>query len=949
NEIGGVVGSPVKIVPFDTGPVGRAGGDVAEAVALAAADPQVFAAIGPWAGDQADQARAALEEAGLVGLSPQPFSTAVEPGEYSFSKSIGLPGVDEARFLANYSRNVEENIFLTIISQPNYLQEELIKPFAGVYERFGTPVRGTLTLSPDPEGLDNRIDRMLERIEAKADSGALLLALEPDLGARFLAKLRAKRMTNAVVAPSTYATTAFTEALIAHAGDPLLATDYANDVLVSSPLLLDIASQTAQSVKAAYQESFGDAPDWIATFGYEVSSLLAKTLAEVRPEGGGGETAGLRGRIREQLTSYDSPEDAVDSLSGPVWFNSRGEAKKPVRIGRYNGLDLVAALTQLQPIERRGDIDYIEELKEGRLLYVNDRFMYRTNVVYTGITLHNIEEVDADAGTVVLDFSMWFRYRGNFSPETVTFLNVADGAVSVGPDADDGEEGQPPAAQPRTTPTQSVTLEVLETDGDDSYALYRVKAPFFMDFRDTRERYGVRLAGVSMRHASLDRNNLLYVGDVLGMGLGESESLAETLREDRILAPGIDWTIDSAWFSQEMFLDSTFGKPTYVGYGASQPIFSRIELGVLLDRGEFDLISLIPNEYFIYLLVFSVLGAIFAVAMDHRKWGRYWYVQSFGLRLVFWPGMLLAAGGVVLEFANERLEPAQMDLLVQIYKSLWWLVPARLAGIAMERFVWWPIENRTKRAIPNLIRLFAQFVFYTLAVFGIIAFVYDQKLTSLLATGGLLTMIVGLAIQANISNVFSGIFLNVERPFGIGDWIQIDDSQEGVVTDMTWRTTRIRTRAGYTLSIPNGQVSDARINNYSADKQTRIEVEFKLRPDADPRIVNPLIEEALPQIEGVSPDPVANVRFIGLTFEYDWLALYEVQFWIKDYGNLEDIQEAVITHVLEVLQQHGVTPWTPPKDRSGILAGPGGRGPDKDSLNLRPEREALPGPSSSGV
>ena len=51
-------------------------------------------------------------------------------------------------------------------------------------------------------------------------------------------------------------------------------------------------------------------------------------------------------------------------------------------------------------------------------------------------------------------------------------------------------------------------------------------------------------------------------------------------------------------------------------------------------------------------------------------------------------------------------------------------------------------------------------------------------------------MIIGLAIQLNISNIFSGIALNLESPFHIGDWIRVKDYPEGQFLDMTWRSTR---------------------------------------------------------------------------------------------------------------------------------------------------------------
>ncbi len=854
----------------------------------AAGDPRVTAVIGPWQAHDSVMLTPAireLEAAGVPMLRPgahRPDLAADSPWLFT----LGYTEPSEARFLANYTRNVLGEVFLSIVEVPSAeTRMSLVEPFAGVYERFGTPVRHRWTIDPaaDPDAEADRIVRIIGETD---DAGAILLAVPPEMGAKVVSRLRAARQRNRVVAPSLYATHAFSQAMEAESPDPLVAADRMDGLVTSVPLLLDIANEAAQNVKNVFQEEHGRTPDWLAAFGYESAHLLLQAFDEAQGQDGNGLTEqGARQALRDALAGHDRAEAGLRGITGRSWFDAKGQAQKPVRIGIANGTNVVSALTQLQPIERRGDINYIEELKKGRLLYVNDRFMYRTNVVYTGMALHTISDIDLDAGTAKIEFSIWFRYSGAFEPQEVIFLNAVDPIKLEEPEQDE-------------------TIDGL------TYRLYRVEAPFLLDFLDAPRPYGSHIAGVSFRHETLDRNNLLYVGDVLGMNLESGASFSERLRQDRVTGANSGWRVDRAWLSQEVFRHASFGKPAYVGHGSEEPLFSRVDLGVQVAQGTFDLSGLLPTEYFLYILVFSLLGTLFAVAMDHKKLGRYWLLYSFSLRIIFWPLLLLSAGSIALDVAYQRLEPAWINMILEGYKALWWMIPAQLLCMALERFLWQPVENRTGRAVPNVIRLFVSSIVYTLAMLGILAFVYDQKLTSLLATGGLLTMIIGLAIQANISNVFSGVFLNVERPFSVGDWVLIGDSIEGHVIDMTWRTTRVRTRAGYVLSIPNGQVSDARIQNFSAYPQIRIEVPFTLAPGYEPSEIAEPIEEALARLTQLEQDPVPNVRFIGLDFNYDWVAHYEVQFWLRDYEAAEDANELVITTVRNVLHEIGATPWT---------------------------------------
>ena len=137
------------------------------------------------------------------------------------------------------------------------------------------------------------------------------------------------------------------------------------------------------------------------------------------------------------------------------------------------------------------------------------------------------------------------------------------------------------------------------------------------------------------------------------------------------------------------------------------------------------------------------------------------------------------------------------------------------------------------------------------AVFGAIAFVYDYRLTGLLATSGVVAMIIGLAVQLNITNIFAGVALNLERPFLIGDWVMIhgrtpdpDNGVIGQVIDINWRTTRLRTADDTEIVIPNGIISEKTITNFMHPNElSRFELDFTVDQAAKPERVIGLIHK----------------------------------------------------------------------------------------------------------
>ena len=83
----------------------------------------------------------------------------------------------------------------------------------------------------------------------------------------------------------------------------------------------------------------------------------------------------------------------------------------------------------------------------------------------------------------------------------------------------------------------------------------------------------------------------------------------------------------------------------------------------------------------------------------------------------------------------------------------------------------------------------------------------DQPIEGLLATSGIVALVLGLALQSTLADLFSGIALNIEDPFGAGDRITVDGGNEGQAIEINWRATRIRNRSGDTTVIPNSQIA----------------------------------------------------------------------------------------------------------------------------------------------
>jgi potassium efflux system protein len=178
-----------------------------------------------------------------------------------------------------------------------------------------------------------------------------------------------------------------------------------------------------------------------------------------------------------------------------------------------------------------------------------------------------------------------------------------------------------------------------------------------------------------------------------------------------------------------------------------------------------------------------------------------------------------------------------------------------------------------------------------------------------------LAMIIGLAVQANIANVFSGIVLNIERPFKVGDFVKINNII-GQIMDITWRTVRVRTN-GYVVSLANGKVSEAEVHNYSTAKGAYAGLTVFVSPSHDPKRITAILQgclDGIPEfVAGDDDDAEAAAYFAGVEcVEGHWVARYNLRFCIQHMGRMKYASQMVWTRVWERFRQVGLE-W---RDRS---------------------------------
>lgn len=206
---------------------------------------------------------------------------------------------------------------------------------------------------------------------------------------------------------------------------------------------------------------------------------------------------------------------------------------------------------------------------------------------------------------------------------------------------------------------------------------------------------------------------------------------------------------------------------------------------------------------------------------------------------------------------------------------------------------------------------------YAAAITAIYALVFSQNLLSLIATSGVLAIVLGFALQGLILDIFSGIILNLERPFHIGDWVNLhvksasaaNSEVEGEIVEMNWRTVRVKTRSGNIIIVPNSFISTELVTNYSLPDPltwhtTRIVLDFS----TDIKKAIAVLSQALSKtIEPHGPLSAERPPVVVVSDTKEYGIEYLMITW-RDAGKVppNKANTVIMTWVMRALKTYGI-------------------------------------------
>lgn len=257
---------------------------------------------------------------------------------------------------------------------------------------------------------------------------------------------------------------------------------------------------------------------------------------------------------------------------------------------------------------------------------------------------------------------------------------------------------------------------------------------------------------------------------------------------------------------------------------------------------------------------------------------------------------------------DAKMSKTAGDLFKQLLNItniiLWMMLVVGIVRFVSSLFFGAALRQASSYEFSTLLRNVLAIIIYIVAFFIVFKSQYpDIDLAALFTTSTIIGVVIGLALQDTLGNLFAGIALQADQPFQIGDVIDIPTKGTGVVENVSWRGLKVRTFQNKLLIISNSILGKEIITVAPRDNLNARLVLFNTLYANSPAKTIQVVREAVRQVENVSPKmrPIVRVRNLG-----DNGLDFEVKYWLEDYAKYNDTDALIRQRIWYVFQRENI-------------------------------------------
>jgi small-conductance mechanosensitive channel/CRP-like cAMP-binding protein len=291
---------------------------------------------------------------------------------------------------------------------------------------------------------------------------------------------------------------------------------------------------------------------------------------------------------------------------------------------------------------------------------------------------------------------------------------------------------------------------------------------------------------------------------------------------------------------------------------------------------------------FLLPIVLLITTAAGALAVRSKPLG---VRAGFLAMLVTVPAFLLYWSGTSPLLTGDTVPMGPEGHWLRALGIVWWFAAARMLALIVDRILGHDEASREARITSDLLCA----AIYIAAFLVVLNFVLLLPVNGLVATSGIMAVVIGLALQNTLSDVFSGVAVGIEHPFAVGHRISLGEGVEGVVVQVNWRSIRILTDGEDVATIPNSVVAKAQIVNRSFPTERRATRLQLVRPAAEsPEWMMHVLRQAVLLCPDALETPAPSVTISSLGMRS---TTYAVDFFVAGSSMIGRTKSLLLLHV----------------------------------------------------
>jgi branched-chain amino acid transport system substrate-binding protein len=673
NKSGGINGRTLEVIAYDDQNDKVTARNTALEIAK---DSKALVVIGHYYSSISLEGGKIYKEYGIPAVTASATAPEVTAGNDWYFRVVPDTNL-QGKFSALYIKNILEKQAVYIVFEQDAYGTTLQRSLERDARDSGLRIKNIWSINSEIDDVDRKFDAITHELMLDPKPGALFVALQDHEAAKLVRSIRDAGLDLTIMGGDAIGSESFQRQFVNISSETRSPGHYTDNIYAATFFISDISNRKARKFNKTFKRRFGKEPDDMVATHYDAAAIAVEAIRKAKIEI---DVENSRKNIRNQLSSFRYIETAHKGITGRIFFDEHGNVIKPFPIGVYFHGRLISAPTQLGPLVNLDTIDDLrKELEEGNIVPIDERFVYRTMVIYTGIDINEISNINPRKETFTADFYLWFRHKGYLDYSQIEFLNAVE---------DLSLEDEP-------------IMEI--TDQNFAYRAYRIKGDFNEEFIFRDYPFDSQILSIRFRHNKFNIERLVFVTDDIGMQRYGGRTPVERMREHLGLSQDTPWQLqDVLVFADIGAADSTLGNPGMFHAKADTAIsYSRFNVVTEIDRNakSYVLKNLIPLFIVIllgYIMLFvppegppfvarMSLGVIALLTTVFLRLEAAGQLQNIGylvaLDYIYFAVYVLILSGIIITVAKHRalrrgreIRAKRLDYFGRVFQPIYILI-----------------------------------------------------------------------------------------------------------------------------------------------------------------------------------------------------------------------------------------------------------------------------------